>query len=514
MTKIKQQLKNVLDKRERFTKQNELAVLARIQKEKRTVKIPFILISFVALTILFIALISRPNDPIVTASEASLFNYIEQTTGQGVEVLYKEMGVQEKNDAIVVYQLKNNEQVLTTEYVQFHDNKWQQVHSIDLPIQAPYLWQSTNSVPYLTTGIILNRDVKTVLVGEKEAQLIELNKEWLYYFSFSQQQANRVVVKYSDGNYERLQGEMETESLSIPYASMTSNTQTIITYLSDTMDQGKHDYTAYPIVVDSKINKLQRKDVMLYENVEGQNIISRIIGLPGERLEIQNGTVVINQIPYNDYYGYAKIGGEQVVESYIEKVGNAIENEDAVKALFDYTMPEILLNDNEVLVVPDNWMRGKIEVISLANIKGQVLGYEASTVAKKIWTDKEIQLYNTFKDQYNSEVFRDESPITIARVYLYASFLHDEQTVYRLLTTRENYIVWSEEEHMKPKPEIENQTASKQAVQNASSLLTGEFKMLDDYSGYIDFVVDDEKQGFQMILNESGIWQVAFMPMQ
>ena len=193
---------------------------------------------------------------------------------------------------------------------------------------------------------------------------------------------------------------------------------------------------------------------------------------------------------------------------------NAIENEDAVKALFDYTMPEILLNDNEVLVVPDNWMRGKIEVISLANIKGQVLGYEASTVAKKIWTEKEIQLYNTFKDQYNSEVFRDESPITIARVYLYASFLHDEQTVYRLLTTRENYIVWSEEEHMKPKPEFENQTASKQAVQNASSLLTGEFKMLDDYSGYIDFVVDDEKQGFQMILNESGIWQVAFMPMQ
>ena len=57
MTKIKQQLQNVLSERQRFTEKNELAVLARIQKKKRSLNMLLIAGCFTVLAVIFIVLI-------------------------------------------------------------------------------------------------------------------------------------------------------------------------------------------------------------------------------------------------------------------------------------------------------------------------------------------------------------------------------------------------------------------------------------------------------------------------
>lgn len=515
MTKIKEQLQNVLSEQQRFTEKNEQAVLARLQKKKRSLNIPIIACCFTVLAVIFIVLTTSPSDSPTTATEASLLAYLnEQAAGQDVEILYQKLNVVEKQDALIVYQLSNNKEMIKTEYVQFKDKKYQQVHKIDLPIETPYLWQATNNAPYLTAGIMIKHNVKQVFVGEKKAQLVDLDDGWLYWVQFSNELANRVVVEYKNGKLERLEGYGEQSTHSIPYVSFTSDTESTMTYLSDTMDRGRHDYSAYPVVVDEQLAKLERKDVIFYENDQGQTVMSRVLGLPGERFAIQNGTVIIEEIPFHEDSGFAKIGGETVFEVYKEKMGNHLANEAAAKSIFYYELPEVVLQENEVVVVPDNWMRGAIEVISPTDIKGKVLGYEAGAVAKNIWTATERDLYEAFKTSNDLELLRDETPITIARIYKYASFLNDQKSEYQLLTTRENHVVWSEEEHLQVKPAFEELAAREQAIQISPHLLEGEFIQTDEVSGYIAFSDGEQEQGFQMILNEQGIWQVAFMPLQ
>ena len=190
--------------------------------------------------------------------------------------------------------------MIKTEYVQFKNKKYQQVQIINVPIETPYFWQATNSAPYITAGVLIKHNVKQVLVGEQEAQLINLDDGWLYWVQFSNELANRVVVEYKNGKLERLEGVGEQSTHSIPYVSLTSDTESAMTYLSDTMDRGRHDYSAYPVVVDEQLADFERKDVVLYENDQGQTVMSRVLGLPGERFAIQNGTVIIGKIPFHE----------------------------------------------------------------------------------------------------------------------------------------------------------------------------------------------------------------------
>ena len=242
MTKIKEQLQHVLNERQRFTEKNEQAVLGRIQKKKRSPNIPLIASCFTVLAVIFIVLMTNPSDSPTTANEASLRAYVqEQAAGQDVEILYQKLNVVEKQDALIVYQLPSNKEMIKTEYVQFKDKRYQQVQLVEIPMETPYFWQATNRAPYLTAGVILNNNVKQVLVGEKEAQLIQLNDDWLYWVQFSTELANRVVVEYKNGEFERLEGSGEQATHSIPFVSLTSATESAMTYLSDTMDRGRHD---------------------------------------------------------------------------------------------------------------------------------------------------------------------------------------------------------------------------------------------------------------------------------
>jgi hypothetical protein len=47
-----------------------------------------------------------------------------------------------------------------------------------------------------------------------------------------------------------------------------------------------------------------------------------------------------------------------------------------------------------------------------------------------------------------------------------------------------------------------------------AGLAEGKFIPTGDFTGYIEFTNSSSKHGFQMIQDEDGIWNVAFMPLQ
>lgn len=85
-----------------------------------------------------------------------------------------------------------------------------------------------------------------------------------------------------------------------------------------------------------RIHPPQRGDVIVFNPPNDSKVpyIKRVIGLPGEHVEIKNGSVYID--------------GKQLIESYTQKLGGDL----MIASAFD--MPERVVEPNEVFVLGDN----------------------------------------------------------------------------------------------------------------------------------------------------------------
>lgn len=522
MNNVKDELKEVLEERKRFTQGNADAVLQRIENKasrKNRFKMPAIAVSFIALLAFVILLFTNSETTKVqTATEDSLLASLhERMDGDQYIVVYSEVGIVADNDAIVAHQSGGDEGPINTEYFLFENNEWVQAELTGGVFQDGVFWSSSGPDSYLFAGVLRNEGVKSVLVGRQEVMLLDLGNGWSYWYSVMGKRVNSVVVEYVDGTFKRL--EESTLSVAnfgkeVPIVATTEHdARSVFTYNSDTMDQGNHDYTLHPLIIDSTIKTYKIGNVILYKNEEGAEIISRVLGLPGDTFEIQNGTIIVNTIPLNIHIGHAKIGGETVFESYVQKLGNHLENVGSAKEIFHMNLASFEVAADEIIVVPDNWMRGEIEAVSLDNIEGVVLGYDDNAY-KSEWSATERTLYEQFKETNDPEVFRDVEPVTIARVYFYASFLLDARTVYRMYTTRDEYVAWSEATHMREETITEQEKSRKSALENARIMAISNFTQTDEISGTLHLGEGEDMVIFNLILSETGIWQVSFMPMQ
>ena len=143
-----------------------------------------------------------------------------------------------------------------------------------------------------------------------------------------------------------------------------------IEWLSDAMDRGNHDYlTSYhsPLVIDPDVSDFKRGDVVYYETppsiIEGdpyvpkQNI-GRIVGLPGEKIEIIDGQVWINNQKLVSFYAQAMMHGMNE-SAYFKKVNPSnIVDEEATRSYFSTSIPTVTVRENEVFVLVDQWWRG------------------------------------------------------------------------------------------------------------------------------------------------------------
>ncbi len=170
----------------------------------------------------------------------------------------------------------------------------------------------------------------------------------------------------------------------IPFVDDIDKDMLVIEYLYDGMERGNRDYFAYPLVIDPlsyEGKPVSRGDVIIYDDkfFDGSvgTVVSRVIGLPGENIEIKDGQVYINDQILDTFYGKAHVRGFATFEDYAKAFDkNGVDYvADVIKQSFLLEM-EVALGNDEYLVATDDWGRGKVKVIKQIEINGQVLGYQ------------------------------------------------------------------------------------------------------------------------------------------
>lgn len=129
--------------------------------------------------------------------------------------------------------------------------------------------------------------------------------------------------------------------------------------------------------------------------------------------------------------------------------------------------------------------------------------------------DFEQKVYERFKLNHDEKELTGLDPISIAKLYVYASYHQDFETAYALYTDREDHILWTKEED--EEIPLSDRGSPEEILQTFKNIEKGSFVQTGDDEGYIEFYPYkdlDVKSGFKMIKNEDGIWQVAFLPIQ
>lgn len=167
----------------------------------------------------------------------------------------------------------------------------------------------------------------------------------------------------------------------------------LLVWSSDTMDRGNHEYDSLNhgnLVVDLTYKDIERGDVIYFKtpeyNSENANIslpehlIGRIVGLPGETVEIKDGQVFIDDKKLNTFYAKALRNGmdEDVYFEGLTSINKAKEK--AWRKYYSTSMKPVKVEEKTVFVLVDNWWRGhdskNFGLLEIERIEGQILGYQ------------------------------------------------------------------------------------------------------------------------------------------
>lgn len=243
--------------------------------------------------------------------------------------------------------------------------------------------------------------MKNLLFNERPIKKIQRTRNWLPAII-----SIVVLLSIVIGVFTLLQNEFEIGSGSSPISSMTDPftseklsivSQTDDTFLiewgSDSMDRGNHDFdtiTHSKLVVTPVVEELKRGQVVYYHTPPVQlenkdaNIpdmyIGRVVGLPGETVEIKNGQVYIDEQLLDTFYGKATMHGLNEEEYFIKTDPKNITNEQSTREYFNTQMDAVTVQENTVFILVDQWWRGIDSrfygTLPIEEIEGVVIGYE------------------------------------------------------------------------------------------------------------------------------------------
>jgi len=131
-------------------------------------------------------------------------------------------------------------------------------------------------------------------------------------------------------------------------------------------------------LVIEKINSLgedwvpDRFDVVLIQTKSGEPLTKRIIGLPGDSLEIKEGIIFLNKKALQDPFGQGKIGLRLVDENnnYLKYWNGLKEGEPAYELT---SQAKIIIPEGNVWVIGDNREMSWYGTLPIKNIKGLII---------------------------------------------------------------------------------------------------------------------------------------------
>lgn len=178
---------------------------------------------------------------------------------------------------------------------------------------------------------------------------------------------------------------------------------------------------------------------------------------------------------------------------------------------------DISRNDLDVSIEEDNI--SKVELLYSEPIIDDSLAssdYHENLLDLNI--DEEV-IYEKFKSSYDESILSEEDPITICKMYLFASLVEDYETSYALYTTNKKYVLCSKEEYkaMTKDNNIKDFEIFKDIydLEIDINISDEERATISWFSknGYVDEEQGTFKYSFSLIKDEKS-WKVSFMPMQ
>ncbi len=130
-------------------------------------------------------------------------------------------------------------------------------------------------------------------------------------------------------------------------------------------------------------------------------------------------------------------------------------------------------------------------------------------------TSEEQLAYKRFAEDFDTVHLKNLEPLSIAKLYVQASYEQNFEMQYELMTDRSESIMWDKEYDANIL--LEDRASPEEVVSLFTNLEEGEFINTEEHAGFIKFNRTNDAEGvmgFQMIQNEDGVWQVAFMPLQ
>ena len=144
--------------------------------------------------------------------------------------------------------------------------------------------------------------------------------------------------------------------------------QIVYNHSSDNMDRGNHDFVGQ-IAIDLKYyneHAISRGDIVYFKNPKknlGEYSISRVIGLPGEKVKIEKGQIFINGKLLDTFYGRAHRLGHDLdslkksLESTDLEEHIRVNIENVVNYFQQLNLKEIEISEDSVYLVGDDWLR-------------------------------------------------------------------------------------------------------------------------------------------------------------
>lgn len=170
--------------------------------------------------------------------------------------------------------------------------------------------------------------------------------------------------------------------------NITSET-IIYDYRYDSMDRGNREYYAEKVVIDPAYyeeNDFKRGDVIAYEDDDGDGfILTRVVGLPGENVKIEEGQLFIDGKKLDTFYGRAHRLGMDLTElrGMLEEGDYGLlqskENlENNIRNFESTAVEEVTVPEDHVYVMGDDWFRTPFRgPLPAEQVTGKVLGYES-----------------------------------------------------------------------------------------------------------------------------------------
>ncbi|MGP1906893.1 hypothetical protein ACTSEZ_01915 [Metabacillus sp. JX24] len=126
-------------------------------------------------------------------------------------------------------------------------------------------------------------------------------------------------------------------------------------------------------------------------------------------------------------------------------------------------------------------------------------------------TETEYIAYAKLKEDLNEAHIKGLMPVSIAKIYVQASLDEELEVVYELYTDRAGEANIPKDEFLA----IENRETKEQLLELFEGIQNGTFIKEDGLTGHITYTrISGETGHFSMIMDEDGIWNVSFMPIQ